>query len=169
MLAAAKAGADWAWTRLYRDLAPAVLGYLRTHGCPDAEDALGDTFVDLARNIERFEGDEQNLRSFVFTVAHHKMIDRRRQRRRRPLELVAEPIEIPVLDLLEDEAVSADQARWMLDCLTPDQRAVVLLRVLGGLTVEEVSGAIGKPVTAVKALQRRGLAALARHLEAVSP
>jgi hypothetical protein len=44
--------------------------------------------------------------------------------------------------------------------LAPDQRDVLLLRVLGELTVEEVAGVIGKSPGAVKALQRRGLAAI---------
>ncbi|HZA89644.1 MAG TPA: sigma factor-like helix-turn-helix DNA-binding protein, partial [Solirubrobacterales bacterium] len=52
----------------------------------------------------------------------------------------------------------------VLDALSPDQRAVLLLRVLGELTVDEVAGALGKRRGAVKALQRRGLAAIRREL-----
>jgi RNA polymerase sigma-70 factor (ECF subfamily) len=38
------------------------------------------------------------------------------------------------------------------------------LRMIGGLTLEEVAKVIGKPVSAVKALQRRGLGAIKREL-----
>jgi RNA polymerase sigma-70 factor (ECF subfamily) len=50
--------------------------------------------------------------------------------------------------------------------LTPDQRDVLLLRVVADLTVEQVAEVVGKPAGAVKALQRRGLAALRRLVEA---
>jgi len=48
--------------------------------------------------------------------------------------------------------------------LTPDQQTVVTLRVVGDLSVEQVAVVIGKPAGAVKALQRRGIAALRRNM-----
>jgi RNA polymerase sigma-70 factor (ECF subfamily) len=54
--------------------------------------------------------------------------------------------------------------RRLLSELTPEQQDVLLLRVLGDLTVEEVARAVGKRPGAVKALQRRGLAELERLL-----
>jgi RNA polymerase sigma-70 factor (ECF subfamily) len=55
--------------------------------------------------------------------------------------------------------------RHVLGRLAGDQQAVLLLRILGDLTVEEVARVLGKRVGAVKALQRRGLAAAQRELE----
>lgn len=52
----------------------------------------------------------------------------------------------------------------VLGTLTADQRAVLLLRVLGELTVKEVASTLSKRPGAVKALQRRGLAAVRREL-----
>jgi RNA polymerase sigma-70 factor (ECF subfamily) len=54
--------------------------------------------------------------------------------------------------------------RRIIDRLAPEQRDVLLLRVLGDLTVEEVARAVGKSPGAVKALQRRGLSAIKRTL-----
>jgi RNA polymerase sigma-70 factor (ECF subfamily) len=54
--------------------------------------------------------------------------------------------------------------RRIIGRLGPDQRDVVLLRVLGGLTVTETAKALGKSAGAVKALQRRGLLAIKRAL-----
>jgi RNA polymerase sigma-70 factor, ECF subfamily len=48
--------------------------------------------------------------------------------------------------------------------LSPDQRAVVLLRVVADLPVEEVARILGKREGAVKALQHRAMASLRRHL-----
>ncbi len=45
ILAAARAGADWAWAQVYRDLAPAVLGYLRARGAAEPDDLTGEVFL----------------------------------------------------------------------------------------------------------------------------
>jgi RNA polymerase sigma-70 factor (ECF subfamily) len=47
--------------------------------------------------------------------------------------------------------------RAAIDQLPPDQRSVLLLRILGDLTIEQIADAVGKRPGAVKALQRRGL------------
>jgi DNA-directed RNA polymerase specialized sigma24 family protein len=60
---------------------------------------------------------------------------------------------------VEDSLVMA-----ALQQLSPDQREVLLLRMFGGLTAHKVAAALGKTTGAVKALQHRGLASLARLL-----
>ena len=53
-----------------------------------------------------------------------------------------------------------------LDRLTDDQRTVVLLHTVGGLSLPQISETLGKRLAAVKSLHRRGLAAAARALNA---
>ena len=172
VLAAAQAGAEWAWASLYRDLAPTVRGYLRAHGAVEPDDLVAEVFLQLARNLHSFEGDEQGFRSWVFTVAHHRLVDERRARGRRPVD-PAEPFVLeraaPLGDVEADavDRLSASEARALLDQLSPDQRDVLLLRILGGLTVDEVAATIGKRPGAVKALQRRALASLQRMVVGV--
>jgi RNA polymerase sigma-70 factor (ECF subfamily) len=55
--------------------------------------------------------------------------------------------------------------RDLCERLVPDQRDVLVLRLLGRLTVEEVAAALGKTPGAVKALQRRGFGAIGRMIE----
>ncbi len=50
-LKAAKAGAEWAWAALYRDLAGPVTGYLASRGAPEPDDLAAETFLQVARNI----------------------------------------------------------------------------------------------------------------------
>jgi RNA polymerase sigma factor (sigma-70 family) len=170
LLDGARRGDQQAWAQVYRSLAPAVLGYLRANGAPDPEDAHGEVFLQVARDLGTFEGDERRFRAWVFTIAHHRLIDARRRAARRPLELTAEPPE-PRAEYVEDAAdqalarISADEVRQTLKALSPDQRAVLLLRVLGELTVPEVAKALGKRPGAIKALQRRGLAAIQKRLQ----
>jgi len=168
LLEAAREGSEVAWREIYDDLAPVVLGYLRANRAPDPEDVLGEVFLQVARDISRFEGDDHGFRSWVFTIAHHRLIDARRHSARRPVELTAEPPEPHGrADDAADEAlrkISSEEVQRVLGALSEDQRAVLLLRVIGDLSIEDVAKAIGKRPGAVKALQRRGLAAVKRHL-----
>ncbi|MGH2695176.1 MAG: RNA polymerase sigma factor [Actinomycetota bacterium] len=61
-------------------------------------------------------------------------------------------------------SAAVEGVRRALDRLSLDQRDVLLLRLFGRLTVAEVALVTGKRPGAVKALQRRGLASLRRHL-----
>src|SRR5687768_221494 len=83
-LRAAKNGAEWAWAEIYRDLAGAVAGYLANRGAAEPDDLTSETFLQIARNISTFEGDESAFRSWVFVIAHRRLIDSRRARQRRP-------------------------------------------------------------------------------------
>jgi RNA polymerase sigma-70 factor (ECF subfamily) len=168
VLAAAREGADWAWVRLYRDLAPSVLGYLRARGGVEPDDLTGEVFLQVVRDLRRFDGGEREFRAWIFTIAHHRLIDDARQRARRPVEPAAEvqDWETPGGDAQEEvlRAFATERVRLIIEQLAPEQRDVLLLRVLGGLTVSEVAKVVGKSSGAVKALQRRGLAGIRRAL-----
>ncbi|HIE21996.1 MAG TPA: sigma-70 family RNA polymerase sigma factor [Acidimicrobiia bacterium] len=169
ILGAAKAGADWAWERIYKDLAGPVTGYLKARGAPDAEDVAAETFLQVARNIRNFEGSEASFRSWVFVIAHRRLLDARRAAARRGDTVPLEPELDSVGGDTETEAleriIDPDLHR-ALEALTDDQRHVIALRVIAGLSVEETAQVVGKRTGAVKALQRRALAAMRRSLEA---
>jgi RNA polymerase sigma factor (sigma-70 family) len=175
VLAAARAGDPDSLEIIYRDLAPAVLGYLRAHGAAEPEDLGSEAFVGVVRNLARFRGDERAFRSWVFAIVHRRLVDERRRRGRR-LESPADPGALGLLGPVgnaEQEALERVGGRSVLEAvrrLTPDQRAVILLRVLADLPVAEVARVLGKTQGAVKTLQRRALARLAREFlrEAIS-
>jgi RNA polymerase sigma-70 factor (ECF subfamily) len=104
----------------------------------------------------------------MFTIAHHRLIDDARQRARRPVEPAADVQNwlTPSGDAQEEvlHTFASERVRRIIEQLAPEQRDVVLLRVLGGLTVSEVAKVVGKSSGAVKALQRRGLARIKRAL-----
>ncbi len=170
VLTAAVEGAEWAWADLYHSYAGRVRGYLRSRGAVDPDDLLGDVFLQLARNLANFEGDEAAFRSWLFMVAHHRLIDERRRNGRRPVDLIDEPsrLERPARVDVAQEAVATvtgDQLYDLLGALTEDQATVLTLRMIGGLTLAETAEALGKQLGAVTQLQRRGLAALRRRIE----
>jgi len=169
VLTAARLGAEWAWTALYRDLAPSVRGYLGARGALEPDDLLGEVFLQLVRDLRRFDGDEREFRTWVFTVVHHRLLDDRRRRARRPVE--ASPDEVleafSELGDVETEAIgglTAARIRQLVGRLSPDQQDVLLLRLFGDLATGEVAAIVGKRPGAVKALLRRGLASLRREI-----
>ena len=172
VLAAAQAGAAWAFETLYRDLSPTVTGYLRLHGAAEPDDLASETFLGVFTGLAGFRGDEAALRSWVFTIAHRRLVDDWRRRSRRPQ--VADddvPLAGHVGGDVEDDAftrLGAQDVHRICALLPDDQRAVVLLRVLGDLTVDQVAEVMGRSTASVKALQRRGLRALRAELETSS-
>ncbi|HEX6424394.1 MAG TPA: RNA polymerase sigma factor [Acidimicrobiales bacterium] len=166
----ARAGCPRAFEEIYRLLAGQVASYLRWHRASDPDGLTNDVFAQVHRKLPSFEGDDQGFRSWLFTIAHHRMIDDRRRANRQP------PVQNDVgLDEsagcgdVEEDAfavLACDHVRDLVAVLSPDQRDVVLLRVVADLSVEEVAGLLGKGEGAVKALQHRALSALRRYLGA---
>jgi RNA polymerase sigma-70 factor (ECF subfamily) len=167
VLDAARTGADWAWTTIYRDLAPAVLGYLRARGASEPEDLTSEVFVGVVRNLQDFEGDEDAFRSWVFVIAHRRLQDERRSHVRHPVDPVPPELLDQPVGNVEDEALAAVDTRHMIDTfatLSHDQREVLTLRVVADLSLEQTAEILGKSQGAVKSLQHRALAQLAKKL-----
>jgi len=170
-LAAARAGAAWAWESIYHDLAGPVGGYLRGAGAPDVEDLVSETFLNVAKDIHRFTGDEDAFRSWVFTIAHRRMQDAWRAKGR----------QVPVADA--DDAQARAERKWLgnveheamtsmsmievhalIDHLTDAQRQVLLLRVVGDLSVAQAAEILDTSQGAVRALQNRALRDLRKEI-----
>ena len=164
LVSAAVAGEADALGMVYRLLSPKVLGYLKAHGAEDPEGLTNEVFLHVLRRLGGLAGGPAGLRTFVFSVAHARLVDDVRRHSRRPAEHPYEP------ELDERQTDSAEQAVLsgadaptldaMLAQLNADQRSVVTLRVLGDLSVEQTAEILGKTPGAVKQLQRRGLLAL---------
>lgn len=167
ILAEAQAGSHAAFEKLFSAYAGAVTGYARMQGMADPEDTASETFIGVLQSIRSFSGDEQAFRSWLFTITHRRIIDQRRRESRRLQVVHDEPRERPANDDTEAAVLSAastERVRELCRQLAPDQRDVLLLRLVGGLTIDEIATQIGKSPGAVKALQRRGLTALRKIL-----
>ena len=115
-------------------------------------------------------GGSAGLRTFIFSVAHARMVDDHRRQSRTPAKLPFEP----ELDAREDpsaeeealERIAPGEIVGLLESLQQEQREVLSLRLVAGLTVEQTAETIGKSAGAVKQLQRRGILKL-REVAAV--
>jgi len=124
--------------------------------------------VQLASNLARFNGDESSFRSWVFTIAHHRLSNERRRFLRKPETLTGKPTSESLVGAsAEDEALSGighGEVFGMLDGLTAAQRNVVALRFIADLSVDETAKILEISSGAVKQLTRRALQGLRRRI-----
>ena len=164
----ARAGSDVAFEAVFHELSPAVAGYLRLNGAAEVDELTNEVFAQVHRGLQRFSGDWGGFRSWVFTIAHHRMVDEARRAKRRPPLAVADVADEAATGDVESEALDAlsdERLHRLLGVLSDDQRRVLLLRVVADLPLEDAAVTLGKTVGAVKSLQHRALASLRRALE----
>ena len=165
LLAAVRQGEDWAIADLWRDLHPRLLAYFRAAEPGAAEDLAADTWVDVARSLDRFEGGEVDFRRFAFTIARRRLLDHHRRRFRRRTDTVATE---DFADRAGPDDPAADalgrQALAVVGRLPREQAEVVLLRVVAGLDAAEVGRIVGKSPGSVRVIQHRALKRLAELL-----
>jgi RNA polymerase sigma-70 factor (ECF subfamily) len=158
---------------LYRWLAPEITRFASARGADDPEGITNEVFLRAFRQLDRFNGASRAFRAWIFAIARNQLIDAHRARSRRPQVATAvvpersvEGAEVQALDLL-----SLQRVVRLLASLSDDQRDVILLRMIGDLSLQQVASIVDKPVTAVKALQRRGLRRLQQEVlaEVVTP
>jgi RNA polymerase sigma-70 factor (ECF subfamily) len=166
---AARSGDPDALAVVWQCLSPRVLGYLRSRGVEDPEGLTSEVFLAVIPRLTRLRGGADGLTTLVFSVAHARAVDDVRRRARRPApapyDVVEDPRREPSAETTALGGVAAQRSLDHLGRLSEDQRAVIALRVLGDLSLEQTARAIGKSTGAVKQLQRRGLLALRAMVE----
>lgn len=169
MLDAARGGDPDAVGAIWRELSPALAGYLAVRGAADAEGLTSDVFIALLPRIPMVTGGVTGLRTLAFSIAHARLVDETRRRHRRPAVVefdlqrhdgVTTSAEDDALERQSDGAV-AD----LLASLKADHREVLALRVIADLSLEQTAEVMGRSVGSVKQLQRRALTCLRGHLE----
>lgn len=172
LLAQAQKYDSRALTRIYHLFADRVFRfiYYRVQERSRAEELTAEVFVRMLEGVANFrfgKGDAGlQLTGWIFTIARNLVIDEyRRERTRRIIEPLPDDWEEQVDDAanLDLRITRADLQRALAQ-LTEEQQTVLLLRFEEGLTSAQIAQILGKTETAVKALQRQGLAAMARFL-----
>jgi RNA polymerase sigma-70 factor, ECF subfamily len=163
-LARARSGDESGFVGLYRALQPPLVRYLRvrsSHGPDAADDVAAEVWLQVVRDLDRFEGDAAAFRAWLFTIARHRAIDHGRARAARPAVPVAEPAEPrEPAPSAEAEAVQRDATRTALELvatLPPAQAEMVMLRVVAGLDVETVAALVDKKPGTVRVAVHRAL------------
>jgi RNA polymerase sigma-70 factor, ECF subfamily len=138
---------------LYRELRKPLLRYLICLGLSsdEAQDVVQDTFLSLHRHLTA-GGAQDNVRGWVFRVAHNQARNRQGSYHRR----FAEPLDVdvdPMLDETTPERVVLEKEKFRrlakaMGSLTESERESLLLRS-AGLRYREISEALGIPTSTV--------------------
>jgi RNA polymerase sigma-70 factor (ECF subfamily) len=150
------------FTRAYRELSPAVVGYLRARGVDDPEAVSQDVFVALYPRLADLTGGQDGLRTLVFSIAHARAVDHHRFRSRVPVAVEYDPEQdARSTPSAEDHALGGSTGILaVLATLNPEHREVLALRIVADLSLEMTAEIMGRTTGAVKQLQRRALLAL---------
>jgi RNA polymerase sigma-70 factor, ECF subfamily len=165
VLARARSGDEAAFLELWRRLQPRLLRYLHVFGCDDPDDVASETWLQVVRDLQRFDGDEEGFRRWLFTVGRNRAIDAARASARHHVNPVADGLEgLADTQTVEEQVLdgmSVRKAIAMLAGLSQDQAEAVALRVIAGLDTPAVASILGKSPGAVRVALHRGLRALA--------
>jgi RNA polymerase sigma-70 factor (ECF subfamily) len=120
---------------------------------PEREDLTQQIFLDVFRGLDAFRG-ESRFRTFLYRVAANIALDHMSHRRRKPVSITAEHLDaITAPDVSpEKRAAERDQVAlvWrMLERIKPKKRVAFVLRVVEGLSLEEVGEIVGASVPTV--------------------
>jgi len=157
-----------AWSTLYKRHHAKIYRYMliQTNNSAVAEDLAAEVFLRAVRSIRGFQFRGFSLAPWLYRIGHHVAIDHFRRAPRPTVEITEMPSQRNDGDPEEALARSQDVAelRQALRQLHDEQRQVLLLRFVQGLSTHEVAESIGKSDQAVKALQYRALNGLRRLL-----
>jgi RNA polymerase sigma-70 factor (ECF subfamily) len=165
----AQTGQTQAFDVLYRRHVDRIYRYIyyRVESPTTAEDLTADVFLRALESLPAFEDRAVPLVSWLYRIAHARIIDHYRRTRRNGNFDNIDKIEIGSdedidLSLMADHQAGA--VHEALTTLTPEQQQVIVIRFLEGCSLEKTSEILGKTVGAVKALQHRALQNLSKAL-----
>ena len=169
LLKAARRLDKGALEKIFDLYAPDIYNYILRLGQDpiQADQIVGDVFSKFLDQLVLGKGPHTNLRAYLYQTAYHLFLDQARE-----IQRIA-PIEI--IDFLAPDSYTVQNAvenRALLDAimlainndLTDDQRHVIVLRFLEGLSLKETAKIVGKNESSVKVLQSRGIAKLRKVL-----
>jgi RNA polymerase sigma-70 factor (ECF subfamily) len=132
----------------------------------DPDDGANEVLARVVGRVDALAGGDAGVTAFVFTVARNFARDEARRAHRRVRSDAAAPTpESTAPNDTEVDVIANRSVVELLRGLSREQREVLLCRVVADLSLEDTAFIVGKPASAVKALQRRAINALRRRLD----
>src|SRR5512138_2795643 len=161
----AQAGDRAALGELYDQHWPSVFRYLyyRVGDRQAAEDLAAEVFARMLEALPRYRPTAVPFKAWLFQIARNLAIDHFRKGGGRVAVSLDPEMENPMEEdpySRVERSLTNARLQSALSTLNPDQRDVIILRIIGEMPIGEVAQALGKSEDAVKGLQRRGLIAL---------
>jgi RNA polymerase sigma-70 factor, ECF subfamily len=163
-LAHARRGDRDALAELWRIHQASLVRYLRARRTPTPDDVASQVWIDVAASLHRFEGDDDDFRRWLFTIAHRRSVDEiRRVVRRDALSVRAADV-VAGADVEYDRVGALDRAIALVATLPDDMAEAVMLRVVNELPVADVAAVMETTDGNVRVLVHRGLSRLRRKI-----
>jgi RNA polymerase sigma-70 factor (ECF subfamily) len=161
-VARAKEGDQEALRYLYVSYSHNIYGYVRSilRDDHEAEDVTQHVFAKLITTIVKFDDCGVPFFAWLLRLARNAAIDHLRANRLTPTDNVLDPDAASGIDLDQAETVRA-----ALATLPDEQRQVVIMRHVVGLTPGEIADQMGRTEGSIHGLHHRGRRALQRELE----
>jgi RNA polymerase sigma-70 factor (ECF subfamily) len=158
-----------AFAELYEHFAPKIYNYLyyHLHGRAQlAEDLAEEVFVKILEKLGRYQNRGLPFSAWIFRIAHNHLIDYLRAQPKLGSVSIDDCHDLPEgrSERSLDLALTQAELLRALTRLTEDQRRVVVLRFLHGMSTAETARTLSKTEDAVKKLQARGLQVLKKNL-----
>ena len=155
-----------AFSLFYDRYAPVLFGFCVRilKDARDAEDVLQEVFVQAWRDARRFDAARASVKTWLFTIARSRALDRWRSRRSLEQRFSAVPDD--ALDRAgaggtdQEDTALRDYVGRCLGKLSSNEQAVLRLAYFDGYTQEEIAARLSEPLGTVKSRTRSGLAKL---------
>ncbi|WP_300269178.1 ECF RNA polymerase sigma factor SigK [Microbacterium sp.] len=171
LLVRVAAGDQGAFTQLYDMLAARVFGLILRVlvNRSQSEEVLQEVFLEVWQSASRFAPNRGQGRSWVFTIAHRRAVDRVRASQASAdrdvraglrdagvaFDSVAERVEI---------GIAGEQVVAALETLPDAQRETIVLAYYGGYSQSEIAALVAAPLGTVKTRMRDGLTRLRKEM-----
>jgi len=132
----------------------------------EADQIVGDVFNQFLEQVSRGGGPKTNLKSYLYQIAYHIVIDHVRERQRiLPIDIVENSREGVSLELqVEERTLLKELSSAIQNDLTEDQKHVIILRFQEDLSLRETADIMGKDINAIKSSQKRAILKLQKSL-----
>lgn len=171
VLEAACAGDQVAFAQLYRAVQPGLRRYATVLVGQEADDVTGEAWLQIARDLRRFEGGPDDFRAWAARIVRNRAMDSLRHAARRPVAEVTDDVLVDAAGTSDTEAavlehLTTERAGRLIAELPRDQAEAVMLRAVIGLDARTAGEILGKSAAAIRVSTHRGLRRLATQLRA---
>ena len=165
-ISALQQGDAAAWEWMLAEFSGPIAGYARRMGVVDADDVTGAVLESVARSVGNFSGSHSQFRSWVFSIAHSRIVDSLRTKARRP--------EVEFTDAHDRTTDAADhrlgegdpELEAAMAALNEEQRSLLHLRFVLELSTKEIAGVLDKSEVATRVALHRTTKRLRELLDA---
>ncbi len=169
LLEAARKGECEALGQIFDLYAPTLFRYAMRlcHDAAEADRIVGDVFGQLLEQMSSGRGPKTNLRSYLYQIAYHVLVDHVRDASH--VSSMEEAPNLPdgmisVAAQVEEQETVRELEHAIVNGLTTEQQHVIMLRFIEGFSLQETAEITGKKVNAVSVLQNRAISKLRQLL-----